>query len=153
MLNRGKITKPNIVCAERRQYRWFRARAVPIRDQAGKVKRWYGTCSDIHDSKLLEQSIRESAVELEKMVDERTTALRRLSSRLMTMQDEERRRIARELHDGLGQEMVALKMVLSNITQQDPEPMKDRVAEASRHRSCHSADSNHVSSLASAAAR
>ena len=37
------------------------------------------------------------------MVDERTTALRRLSSRLMTMQDDERRRIARELHDGLGQ--------------------------------------------------
>jgi PAS domain S-box-containing protein len=39
-------------------YRWFRARAVPIRDQIGKIVRWYGTCSDIHDSKLLEQSIR-----------------------------------------------------------------------------------------------
>ena len=40
--------------------------------------------------------------------------------RLMTMQDDERRRIARELHDGLGQEMVALKMMMSGISRQDP---------------------------------
>ena len=59
--------------------------------------------------------MRESAVELERKVDERTAALRRLSNRLMTMQDDERRRIARELHDGLGQEMVALKMLLDAI--------------------------------------
>src|SRR6202140_3991976 len=52
-------------------YRWFRAGAVPIRDD-GKIGKWYGTCSDIHDSKLLEQSIRESAAELERMVDRRT---------------------------------------------------------------------------------
>lgn len=96
-------------------YRWFRARAVPIRDQSGEVSRWYGTCSDIHDSKLLEQSIRDSATELERMVEERTAQLRRLSGRLMTMQDEERRRIAREIHDGLGQELVAAKMVLEGI--------------------------------------
>jgi PAS domain S-box-containing protein len=86
------------------EYRWFRSRAVPIRDDEGNVIKWYGTCSDIHDSKLLEQSIRDNAAELEKMVDDRTAALRRLSVRLMTMQDEERRRIARDLHDGLGQD-------------------------------------------------
>ena len=76
---------------------------LPLRDQDGNILRWYGTCSDIHDSKVLEHSMRDSAVELERMVDERTAALRLLSSRLMTMQDDERRRIARELHDGLGQ--------------------------------------------------
>lgn len=97
------------------QYRWFRVRAVPIRDQANRITRWYGTCSDIHDSKLVEHAMRESAAELERKVDERTAALRRLSNRLMTMQDDERRRIARELHDGLGQEMVALKMLLNGI--------------------------------------
>ena len=97
------------------QYRWFRARAVPIRDQTNQITRWYGTCSDIHDSKLVEHAMRESAAELEKKVDERTAALRRLSNRLMTMQDDERRRIARELHDGLGQEMVALKMLLNGV--------------------------------------
>jgi PAS domain S-box-containing protein len=97
------------------RYRWFRARAVPIRDFEGKIAKWYGTCSDIHDSKLLEQSIRDSAVELERLVDDRTAALRRLSGRLLTMQDDERRGIARELHDGLGQELAAAKMMMDGI--------------------------------------
>ena len=43
--------------------------------------------------------------------------LRRLSGRLITMQDEERRRIARELHDGLGQELVAAKILLHRVLQ------------------------------------
>jgi PAS domain S-box-containing protein len=100
-------------------YRWFRARAVPIRDGNGDFVRWYGTCSDIHDSKILEQSIRESATKLERMVDERTAELRELSVRLMTMQDQEHRRIARELHDGLGQELAVAKIVLDSAVQQD----------------------------------
>jgi PAS domain S-box-containing protein len=100
-------------------YRWFRSRAVPIRDFDGKIVKWYGTCSDIHDSKLLERSIRDNAIELERIVDDRTTALRRLSGRLITMQDDERRRIARELHDGLGQELAAAKMMMDGILQKN----------------------------------
>jgi signal transduction histidine kinase len=65
--------------------------------------------------------MRDSAVELERMVDERTAALRRLSARLMTMQDEERRRIARDLHDGLGQELAVAKMVLDKQDSFDSE--------------------------------
>jgi PAS domain S-box-containing protein len=104
------------------QYRWFRARAVPLRDSHGEIVKWYGTCSDIHDSKVLEQSIRENAIELERMVESRTAALRRLSNRMMTMQDEERRRIAREIHDGLGQELAAAKMILDGIMAKDSSP-------------------------------
>src|ERR1700681_915935 len=37
--------------------------------------------------------------------------LRRLSGSLISMQDEERRRIAREMHDGFGQDLIATKMV------------------------------------------
>ncbi|HEY4782075.1 MAG TPA: PAS domain-containing protein, partial [Chthoniobacterales bacterium] len=103
-------------------YRWFRSRALPIRDPEGKIVKWYGTCSDIHDSKVLEQSIRDNAIELEKMVDRRTDELRRLSVRLMTTQDQERRRIARDLHDGLGQELAVAKMVLDKMVLQKPAP-------------------------------
>jgi PAS domain S-box-containing protein len=112
-------------------YRWFRARAVPIRDE-GKIAKWYGTCSDIHDSKLLEQSIRDNATELEKMVDSRTDELRRLSVRLMTLQDQERRRIARDLHDGLGQELAVAKMVLDKmLLQKSAQPPDEAWSQAS----------------------
>lgn len=110
------------------QYRWFRARAVPLRDARGNIIKWYGTCSDIHDSKLLEKSIRDNAIELERLVDSRTAELRRLSGRLMTMQDEERRRIAREIHDGLGQELAAAKMILDGIIAKDPAPAVQRAS-------------------------
>jgi len=45
--------------------------------------------------------------------------LRRLSMRLITTQDEERRRIARELHDGLGQELTATKIILHEMLEQE----------------------------------
>jgi PAS domain S-box-containing protein len=115
-------------------YRWFRSRAVPIRDLDGNIVKWYGTCSDIQDSKLLEQSIRDNAAELEKMVDRRTDELRRLSIRLMTMQDQERRRLARDLHDGLGQELAVAKMVLDKMILQkskSAEPQAETWTQAS----------------------
>jgi PAS domain S-box-containing protein len=115
------------------EYRWFRARAVPIQNEAGEVVKWYGTCSDIQDSKLLEKSIRDNTNELEKIVDRRTDELRRLSVRLMSAQDQERRRIARELHDGLGQELTVAKMVLDKMVMKKSasEPAPEAAAQAS----------------------
>ncbi|HKV27139.1 MAG TPA: response regulator [Candidatus Acidoferrales bacterium] len=54
--------------------------------------------------------------------------LRRLSSSLIATQDDERRRIARELHDGLGQDLVAIKMMLDGILQQEHSASKKQVA-------------------------
>src|ERR1700682_400323 len=36
------------------EYRWFSFRAVPVRDEQGKIIRWYGTNTDIEDRKELE---------------------------------------------------------------------------------------------------
>jgi signal transduction histidine kinase len=41
--------------------------------------------------------------------------VRRLSGRILRVQDEERRRIAREIHDGLGQDLMAAKMIAEGI--------------------------------------
>ena len=68
------------------------------------------------------ENIRRSQGELEDRVRERTTELntanqnlRELSARLLQLQDEERRRIARELHDSIGQMLTALTMNLSSV--------------------------------------
>ncbi len=45
----------------------------------------------------------------------------RLSARVLRLQDEERRRLSRELHDGLGQNLVAAKLALSNLANSYPD--------------------------------
>jgi PAS domain S-box-containing protein len=37
------------------QYRWFMARAVPLRDQRGKILKWYGISTDIEERKCAEE--------------------------------------------------------------------------------------------------
>ncbi|HEX2606950.1 MAG TPA: PAS domain-containing protein, partial [Flavisolibacter sp.] len=52
-------------------YRWFLARAIPLKDEEGRIIKWFGTCTDIHDQKLmsdiLELKVRERTDELQKM--------------------------------------------------------------------------------------
>jgi signal transduction histidine kinase len=58
--------------------------------------------------------------------------LRSLSGRLIAMQDDERRRFARELHDGLGQELTAAKMAIDSILIQGPaESNRQAIVQAS----------------------
>ncbi len=45
---------------------------------------------------------------------------RRLSARILTLQDQERRKFSRELHDGLGQELVLAKMITSDLMDKNP---------------------------------
>ncbi len=42
------------------QYRWFRTRGVPIRDDAGRIVYWFGTCTDIEDYKRAEAALQET---------------------------------------------------------------------------------------------
>jgi two-component system, NarL family, sensor kinase len=58
---------------------------------------------------------RTSRSQLEMLLMQRTTALQKLSQRLLKVQDEERRRIARDLHDATGQTLVALKMTAAEL--------------------------------------
>jgi signal transduction histidine kinase len=55
--------------------------------------------------------------------------LRLLSGKLIAAQDEERRRVARQLHDELGQDLVAAKMMMDNIAQSNSAPPVEQAAE------------------------
>jgi signal transduction histidine kinase len=72
-----------------------------------------------------EAQLRTGRAELEQRVQERTQdlldasqELRELSARILQAQDEERRRIARELHDGAGQLLAALGMEAANLARE-----------------------------------
>ena len=79
----------------------------------------------IAKSQWAEEQLRKAHDELEKKVQERTAdlnlaneSLRELSSRLQQIRDEERRQIARELHDSVGQLLAALGMNLGVVMSQ-----------------------------------
>jgi len=84
------------------KYRWFLARGVPLRNAEGRIVRWYGTNTDIEDRKQAEDE------------------LRRVSGRLLRSQMEERRGIARDLHDSTGQDLVALATMLGQARRSIP---------------------------------
>ena len=76
--------------------------------------------TEMAERKQVEESLRHIKADLESQVEQRTAALRKLSSRLLSLQDFERRRIARELHDSLGQCLVGLKLT-AHMLRQSPE--------------------------------
>jgi two-component system CheB/CheR fusion protein len=94
------------------EYRWFLVQAVPLRDENGAVARWVGACTDIHEQRMvrndLEDRVRERTRQLEDVSRER----QQLLERLVRATEVERQRIARELHDELGQHITALRVGL-----------------------------------------
>jgi signal transduction histidine kinase len=66
--------------------------------------------SEVAHRKRIEEELLQGKVNLERLVEQRTVSLQRLSSHILVSQDSERRRIARELHDSLGQYLVGLKL-------------------------------------------
>jgi hypothetical protein len=40
------------------EYRWFLGRALPHRDANGKIVNWFGTCTDIHEQKVMQEVLR-----------------------------------------------------------------------------------------------
>jgi PAS domain S-box-containing protein len=86
------------------EYRRFLVRTAPLRDEAGRVVRWYGVSTDIEDRKRVEEALEESL-----------SHLRALTASIMRAQDDERRRIAQMLHETTSQDLAALRMLLSRL--------------------------------------
>jgi PAS domain S-box-containing protein len=41
-------------------YRWFRVKAAPVRNSAGEIVRWVGTCTDVHEQRKAEEALVEA---------------------------------------------------------------------------------------------
>jgi PAS domain S-box-containing protein len=104
---------------------WMEAHGQVIYDSSNRPAQMMGVCRDISERKASEKALREAHEQLEARVGERTSELdraqerlRMLSARLLQMQDDERRRIARELHDTAGQILVALNLNLVPVEEE-----------------------------------
>jgi PAS domain S-box-containing protein len=58
-------------------YRWFLGQALPRRDEQGIIQQWFGTCTDIHEQKQLQQRLERSYADLEMKVTFRNLELER----------------------------------------------------------------------------
>jgi len=94
----------------------------PVQDERGEVLMIVASGLDITEHLqlrgILEDRVRERTLELEVKnaeVVRQTEIVRELSARLLQIQDEERRRIARELHDSVGQMLAAVSMNMANV--------------------------------------
>ncbi|MGE5841271.1 MAG: PAS domain S-box protein, partial [Deltaproteobacteria bacterium] len=81
--------------------------ATIYRNETGEIQGVFAAARDITERKRTEEALRESEVRL-----------RALSSRLLTAQESERKRIALELHDGIGQMLTAIKFKAENTLQE-----------------------------------
>jgi PAS domain S-box-containing protein len=51
------------------EYRWFLARALPVRDGTGQIVKWFGTCTDIEEQKRTEKALRQSQKRIRALID------------------------------------------------------------------------------------
>jgi PAS domain S-box-containing protein len=88
-----------------RQYRWVMDYGVPRYSPDGTFCGYIGSCIDITDLKASQQE------------------MEHLSGRLIHAQEEERKRVARELHDNFGQRLVVLSLELAqHLSKKDMPP-------------------------------
>jgi PAS domain S-box-containing protein len=105
-----------------RRVRWVRYLMHPIWDEAhGRVVRLIGAVQDITCRKRAERKLREYAARLQT-----------LSHRLLEVQEQERRHIARELHDEIGQALTGLKLALEMSARLPPHQVQASLEEAQR---------------------
>ncbi|MDD5641231.1 MAG: PAS domain-containing protein [Syntrophales bacterium] len=86
------------------EIRWVQCWGRIFRDAAGKIDHISGVTFDVTPRKEMEEALRQSEA-----------SLQHLTSQLLTVQEKERARIARELHDDLGQSLMVMKMRLRSM--------------------------------------
>ena len=102
---------------------WANVVITALRDEEGRLYGFGKVTRDLTERKRIEDALVQSAkqleeennyrIEAERAAREAEASLRDLSQRLLRLQDDERRRLGRELHDSVGQLLIAAKMSLA----------------------------------------
>ena len=92
-------------------YRWVFARGDQLLDSEGSFVGYLTCCLDVTEGREVEEALRQNGRELE----ESSRLLKTLSAQLLNAQETERRRLARELHDAVGQDLTAFIINLRNL--------------------------------------
>ena len=101
---------------------WVNGLVTALRDKSGKLVGFSKITRDITERMQQQEALKKEIAEKEKARDQlrkSEDSLRRLSVNLLRTQDEERKRIGREMHDSLGQYLSALKMKLGTLAIRD----------------------------------
>jgi len=135
-IQRGDHTETTVISPK--DGRYYHVSHSPIFHADGSISKMT-IFTDITELKRAEEALQNAHDELERRVEERTSELqqeikerkqaeealqrsesqlRSLSSQLLTAQEKERKRIARELHDGIGQSLSAVKFSVENTFRQ-----------------------------------
>jgi len=142
--------------AEKKEWRWIRSISRGTVDKEGRAESVNGLMVDVTEQKKMEEKLHRSHDALERRVEERTVeltkinkelqveiserkelyrelresekTLRHMSTLLIRAQEKERKRVALELHDELGQALSLLKLKIGSIKRtlpQDQTELKD----------------------------
>ena len=96
--------------------RWISAWGRVLFDRLGQPERFIGVMQDVGEKKRLEKVAEESSKEI-----------RALAASLLTAQEEERRRVSRELHDQICQQLASLAIDIGGLVANPPPPEQTRI--------------------------
>ncbi len=105
-------------CTSNGMVRFADRTLAPVRDDNGVVVLIVASGLDITEQKELLDKLEQRVQARTQELEQKNAELRKLSARLLQIQDEERRRIARELHDSVGQLLAAISMNISNVSRE-----------------------------------
>jgi PAS domain S-box-containing protein len=94
---------------------------APVRDSQGSVRSTIGILADVSERKRAQQQLQESS-----------ERLRELSRRLLEVQELERRHLARELHDEIGQILTGLQFSLETSLRLEGDDLRASLSESQR---------------------
>jgi PAS domain S-box-containing protein len=117
------------------EFRWVNDRGLPRFSETGGFLGYAGAIEDITGRRHAEQQLRDANAALEGELAERTQAQRevhQLSARLIDAQEDERKRLARELHDDFNQQIAALTIAMGNLNRGIPQEQAPLKAQGER---------------------